>query len=311
MQNGDDVPSRRRLAETRPPNGQPDMSSSSSSKRPAAKPSRAKAPIRVDSSSESDSEEERPLKRPRVQSRFSKPLAGAGSSQPAASLADAFNTASVQNSKSIPNTVRRQPPPSASAPAPALPPKAKQNTVTVSRAELASLPAEGSSRPASSAGIEDKLTAIMAHLNTVVEVQANQAAELSQMRRVYSGHGPEVMADPAVAERQSLATEATVKVVADLVNGLVSALRPHPQPLPTSSSSMGGSMGGSMGSGIGGSTSGSVSLTKPLINAALICGPVSELALSFVSCSWPRQRRRRQLWGSPASLDAAEGYTLR
>jgi hypothetical protein len=305
VQNGNEVPSRRRLEATRPPNGQPDMPSSPSFKRPAAKPSRAKAPIRVDSSSESDSEEERPLKRARVHSRISKPLP---SSQPAASLADAFNTASVQNSKSIPNTVRRQPPPSASAPAPALPPrKAKQNAVTVSQAELASLPAEGSSRPASSAGIEEQLTAIMAHLSTVVEVQANQAAELSQMRRVYSGHGPEVMADPAVAERQSLATETTVKVVADLVNGLVSALRPQQQPLSTSSSSMGGSVGG----GMGGSMSGSVSSTKPLINAALICGSVSELALSFVSWSWPRQRRRRQLWGSPVSLDAVEGYTLR
>ncbi|KAJ7343345.1 hypothetical protein DFH08DRAFT_224054 [Mycena albidolilacea] len=235
------------------------MSSSSSFKRPAAKPSRAKAPIRVDSSSESDSEEERPFKRARVHSRISKRLAEprfqVGSSQPAASLADAFNTASVQNSKSIPNTVRHQPPPSASTPAPALPPKkAKQNAVTVSRAELASLPAEGSSRPESSAGIEDKLTAIMAHLNTVVEVQANQAAELSQMRRVYSGHGPEAMADPAVAERQSLATETTVKVVADLVSGLVSALRPQPQPLRTSSSSMSGSVGSSVGGSMGGSS---------------------------------------------------------
>ncbi|KAJ7097802.1 hypothetical protein B0H15DRAFT_622289 [Mycena belliarum] len=71
---------------------------------------RSKPVTLVDASSSSESEDERPLKRPRVVSRNAGPSPNlrfrTSGPQTALSVADAFNNASAQNSVAIPNTVR-------------------------------------------------------------------------------------------------------------------------------------------------------------------------------------------------------------
>ncbi|KAF7338185.1 hypothetical protein MVEN_02043400 [Mycena venus] len=242
----DHIPMRKRRKSTRPPRGPPGIphsSSSSSLQRPAAaaRPSCAKNVILIDTTAVSDSEDERPLKRRRVNSKPAADLRfQTRDPQPASSVADAFNTAYAQNSRAIPNTVARQSPSSASASAPLPRRKPKQKADAVSPAGSASSSSEGSNSFASPPGLQDTLAAIMETLSTVKEAQAKQAAEVREIRRAYEGHAPEVISDSTAAiERQSLSTETTVKVVADLVNGLVSALHPsalHPQ-LPAASSS--------------------------------------------------------------------------
>ncbi|KAJ7271916.1 hypothetical protein B0H12DRAFT_669641 [Mycena haematopus] len=202
MDKDDAAPLRKKPKPTHPSRDPPGTPSSSSLKRPAAGPSQTKIIISV--SDTSDSEEERPPKRPRVTSRTSKSVAdlrfSKSTSQIAVSVADAFNTASVQNSKSIPNTVRQHHP-SASAPVPTLPRrKAKQKAVPTSEVGPAASSQESSSPVPSR--LEDRLAEITAQLSAI-------QAQDGRRRRA-----PETMSDFAEAnERKSLNFKAKQKVV--------------------------------------------------------------------------------------------------
>ncbi|KAJ6547707.1 hypothetical protein B0H19DRAFT_280252 [Mycena capillaripes] len=241
----DDIPSRKKTKRSHPPRGPPGLRTvipnSSGPERPATRPRRkaAKNLIVLDeSSSSSDSEEELPLKRARLNSRFSKPVPDLRFKPHAAiSVADAVNNASALNSKPTPNTLRDPP---SSAAAPALPRrKPTRQAASTSLAGRASSSSEGSNNQASPSAIQDQLATIIQALSSVQTTQARQAAEVRDIRARLGGQAPENISDSAATiERQSLSTEATVKVVADLVNGLVSALH---QPSPSRSIDLFGS----------------------------------------------------------------------
>ncbi|KAJ6502419.1 hypothetical protein C8R45DRAFT_619402 [Mycena sanguinolenta] len=190
----DDTPLRKKLKSTHPSRGP--LGVPSSSKRPAVRPSRTKSIISV--SDTSDSEDERPQKRPRITSRTSKHFADIrlqqNAPQPAISVADAFNTASAQNSKSIPNTVR-QSHPSVSVPAPILPRrKVKSKAAPVPEAGPSSSPEASSSRDA----IQDQIAELTERLSGL---QAQFNAGSREERR---GRASEAIPDSAAAnERRS------------------------------------------------------------------------------------------------------------
>ncbi|KAJ7685328.1 hypothetical protein DFH06DRAFT_38601 [Mycena polygramma] len=188
-----------------------------------------------------------PLKRSHISSRVPKPNADLrfqAKGQTAASLADALNNASVQNSKSIPTPVHHPPssPPTSVpnsrpivCPSVRLPPSSAATTlprkkvrrkaapaITTGPAPSTSTPQGSNSNPALP-GIEGQLAMIRETLSAVQADQARQAAELEHMRRTSA---PEKVADFAPS---SSSTESTIKVVADLVSGLVSAFQqPNP-----------------------------------------------------------------------------------
>ncbi|KAK7020501.1 hypothetical protein R3P38DRAFT_2969837 [Favolaschia claudopus] len=195
---------------------------------------RRKIPARVDSSSSSsESEDDRPLKRLRANrpsARISRPIIRISKSapQPAISVADAFNIASVQNSRS--SNSSREPPSSVSAAV-----RKKTQSTPVSDLPAPSIP---------SAGIDNNVPnhhetfgIIMAQLSRMQQTQAVQAAALEYMLGAQAGHLP-LASTSAPAIQPSTGLDSTVKSMADMVTHLVSSLIPQP-PVAGSSTGVG------------------------------------------------------------------------
>ncbi|KAJ7172339.1 hypothetical protein C8R46DRAFT_145145 [Mycena filopes] len=213
-------------------------------------PSRRKHIVLSDNS---DSEVEEPLaKKIRSNPRSSKH----SGPQTAISVADAVNNAYKQNSKIvIPKTVPRNPsPPPRPLPRRTTKRKADSGTSPIlasSSSEANSPPSTGVSSPhveqardtrnlsrpipgpspptevsrnsstTAPSGLEAQLAQIHAAIASVAATQRRQDAEVRELRQRYE-RGVEYNMDSV--ERQSHSTEGTVRIVADLVQGLVSAL---------------------------------------------------------------------------------------